>query len=51
LSAAELRANVTSRGGTTAAAIATLEAGDIRELVDDAINNCIKRAQEMAQQF
>ncbi|MBT1443293.1 pyrroline-5-carboxylate reductase [Shewanella sp. JM162201] len=48
---ATLRANVTSKGGTTAEAIATFEAGGLRTLVDDAMNNCIKRAQEMAGSF
>ncbi|MCL2918182.1 pyrroline-5-carboxylate reductase [Shewanella litorisediminis] len=51
LTPAELRANVTSKGGTTAEAIATFEAGGLRSLVKDAMGNCIKRAEEMARNF
>ncbi|ABM00682.1 pyrroline-5-carboxylate reductase [Shewanella amazonensis] len=51
LTPAELRANVTSKGGTTAEAIATFEAGGLRTLVKDAMGNCIKRAEEMARNF
>ncbi|MCF1427381.1 MAG: pyrroline-5-carboxylate reductase [Shewanella sp.] len=46
-----LRENVTSKGGTTAQAIATFEAGDLRHLVEQAMINCIKRAEEMADTF
>ncbi|MCE9685235.1 pyrroline-5-carboxylate reductase [Shewanella sp. AS16] len=51
LSPAELRNNVTSKGGTTAEAIATFERGDLRGLVKQAMSNCIKRAEEMAKTF
>ena len=48
---ATLRNNVTSKGGTTAQAIETFEKGDIRGLVNNAMNNCINRAEEMAKTF
>lgn len=51
LSASQLRENVTSKGGTTAEAIATFEQGNLRQLIDNAMNNCINRANEMAQTF
>lgn len=51
LSLANLRENVTSKGGTTAQAIATFEAADMRGLVKKAIENCIIRAEEMAEIF
>jgi len=50
-SLAQLRSNVTSKGGTTAQAIATFEDGNLRGLVDAAMTNCIARAQEMAEQY
>ncbi|MCL1051285.1 pyrroline-5-carboxylate reductase [Shewanella abyssi] len=51
LSLAQLRQNVTSKGGTTAQAVATFEAGNLRGLVDNAMSNCVARAQEMAKQY
>ncbi len=51
LSLAQLRQNVTSKGGTTAEAINTFEQGKLPELVDNAMQNCIARAQQMAKQF
>ncbi|WP_133406165.1 pyrroline-5-carboxylate reductase [Parashewanella tropica] len=51
LSAAQLRQNVTSKGGTTAKAIETFEQGELRELVESAMNNCINRAEEMEKLF
>ena len=51
LTAAQLRENVTSKGGTTAQAINTFEEGGLRTLVDSAMNNCIKRAEEMEKLF
>ena len=51
LTAAQLRENVTSKGGTTAQAIQTFEEGGLRQLVDSAMNNCIKRAEEMEKLF
>ncbi len=51
LTLANLRENVTSKGGTTAQAIATFEAADLRGTVKHAMENCIKRAEEMADTF
>jgi pyrroline-5-carboxylate reductase len=51
LSLAQLRQNVTSKGGTTAQAVATFEEGNLRGLVDSAMTNCIAQAQEMAKQY
>lgn len=51
LSAAQLRENVTSKGGTTAQAVAALESGDLRGIVNQAMNDCVARAQEMAKQY
>lgn len=45
---AELRARVTSPGGTTAAAIDVLQAGKLPELVHEAIAAAHRRAQELA---
>ncbi|MGB0894765.1 MAG: pyrroline-5-carboxylate reductase [Parashewanella sp.] len=47
LTAEQLRKNVTSKGGTTAQAVETFENGGLRDLVDSAMKNCIKRAEEM----
>lgn len=44
----ELRARVTSPGGTTEAAIAILEQGGIRELFDRALQGASARAEELA---
>ncbi len=43
----ELRQMVTSKGGTTAAALGVLEAGDFRNLVTRAIEAAYKRAREL----
>ncbi|WP_119968806.1 MULTISPECIES: pyrroline-5-carboxylate reductase [Shewanella] len=51
LSLEELRTNVTSKGGTTAQAVDTFEQGNLRGLVDQAMTNCKKRAEEMAKTF
>jgi pyrroline-5-carboxylate reductase len=51
LSPAELKSNVASKGGTTAEALATFEAGNLPALVKSAMQNCIKRAEEMARTF
>lgn len=48
---AELRARVTSRGGTTAAAIAQFEAGDLRGLVLQAARAAQQRAVELGDEF
>lgn len=47
----ELRRRVTSPGGTTEQAVNTFEAGGLRELVEKAMNNCAKRAREMAKEL
>jgi len=46
---AQLRANVTSPGGTTAQAIAHFENADLRGIVKGAMNDCVARAKEMEQ--
>lgn len=51
LSLSQLRNNVTSKGGTTAQAIETFEKGNLRGLVDQAMQNCVLRAEEMAKTF
>jgi pyrroline-5-carboxylate reductase len=48
---AELRRQVTSPGGTTEQAVNTFEEGGLRELVAKAMNNCAKRAKEMAKEL
>lgn len=50
LEISQLRANVTSKGGTTQAALSTLIEGGLTYLVCDAINAAHQRAQEIAQQ-
>lgn len=51
LSLISLRHNVTSKGGTTAKAIDTFEQGQLPELIEKAMVNCIKRAEEMSTIF
>ncbi len=48
---AELRASVTSAGGTTAAALAVLEAADLRAIVGAAVQAAARRAAELADEF
>lgn len=48
---ARLRAEVTSRGGTTAAAIASFEANDLARLVEAAVVAAAERSQELGAQF
>lgn len=48
ISIAQLRENVTSKGGTTQAALDTFRAGGLPELVDNAMDSAIARAKEMA---
>ncbi len=48
---ARLREQVTSRGGTTAAALATFEAADFRGLVQRALTAAAKRSAELARDF
>lgn len=47
---AELRAQVTSPGGTTEAALARFEQGGLRQLVDEAIARAAERARELARE-
>ena len=51
LSPQQLRQNVTSKGGTTHEAVETFKQGELPELVKQAMNNCIARAEAMAQEF
>ena len=46
----ELRKNVTSKGGTTQAALAQFEKDGLEKIVANAMNAAIKRAKEMAQE-
>jgi pyrroline-5-carboxylate reductase len=48
---ATLRAQVTSDGGTTAAALAVLEAGNLRAIVARAVAAAAQRSRELADQF
>ena len=45
--AAELRAKVTSKGGTTEAAIASLEQGDVMEKFIEAVGKAKLRSEEL----
>jgi pyrroline-5-carboxylate reductase len=47
----ELREQVTSRGGTTAAALAVLEAADVRGIVRRAVTAAAARSAELAREF
>jgi len=47
LSAAQLRENVTSPGGTTAAALKVLMASDVQKIFDEALMAATKRAEEL----
>lgn len=49
--AAVLRARVTSPGGTTQAALETLEAGGVRDLIDRALKSAHDRSKQLAEQF
>lgn len=51
LELSELRKQVTSKGGTTHAAIETFKAHNLDKSVDEAMKNAVARAQQMAQQF
>lgn len=46
---AELRGNVTSKGGTTAAAIAQFNQDNLPQIVTNAMNAALQQAQQMAQ--
>lgn len=48
---ATLRTNVTSKGGTTAAALAAFENGDLNQLVATAMHAAYTRSQELAAQL
>jgi pyrroline-5-carboxylate reductase len=48
---AELRAQVTSKGGTTEAAFRELEAADLRGIVTRAVTAAARRSAELAEQF
>lgn len=51
LSIATLRENVTSKGGTTAAALAVFQQQNLTETVHQAIEACIQRSKEMEKLF
>lgn len=51
LELSELRTQVTSKGGTTAKAIESFQQQGIEEVVANAMQAAVKRAEEMAQQF
>ncbi len=44
----ELRHAVTSKGGTTEAAIETLEQGDVKKIIATAVENAAKKSQQLA---
>jgi pyrroline-5-carboxylate reductase len=48
---AQLRRNVTSKGGTTAKALEVFEKRDARGMMDEAVGACIARSREMAELF
>ena len=48
---AQLRKNVTSPGGTTAAALGIFEQAGLREIVDRALNGARERGSEIAREF
>lgn len=51
LELSELRAQVTSKGGTTAKAIESFQADDLEQLVSRAMQAAVARAKEMSKQF
>ncbi len=51
LEPAALRAQVTSKGGTTAAALQTFEAGGFSGLVQQAVTAAARRAEELSREF
>ena len=48
---ATLRAQVTSKGGTTAAALAVFEAAGLRAIVERAVAAAAERSRQLAQEF
>ncbi|TCJ98399.1 pyrroline-5-carboxylate reductase [Volucribacter psittacicida] len=51
LSLSQLRENVTSKGGTTAAALQVFQQHQLDQLVQQAMQACITRSQQMEKQF
>lgn len=51
LELSELRKQVTSKGGTTHAAIETFKSQGFDTMIDNAMTNAVKRASEMAKEF
>ena len=51
ISISQLRANVTSKGGTTHAAVEHLKSHNLHTTVADAMDACISRAQQMEQEL
>jgi len=48
---ARMRAEVTSKGGTTEAAVKSLESADLRGIVARALEAATRRSRELAEQF
>ena len=48
---AELRSNVTSKGGTTEAALNSLSSNDLQRLITEALNAAAERSKEISQSF
>ena len=48
---ARLRAEVTSKGGTTEAALRTMDAADLRGIISRALDAATRRSRELAEQF
>jgi len=48
---ARLRAEVTSKGGTTEAALRSMESDDIRAIIMRALDAATRRSRELAEQF
>jgi len=46
-----MRAEVTSKGGTTEAAVKSLESADLRGIVAHALEAAARRSRELAEQF
>jgi pyrroline-5-carboxylate reductase len=47
----ELRAKVTSKGGTTHAALESFKRDNLKQTIDNAMRDCARRAAEMAKEF
>jgi pyrroline-5-carboxylate reductase len=48
---ARLRAEVTSKGGTTEAALRTMDAADLKGIIARALEAATRRSRELAEQF